>query len=366
MYWAPRKRASEKVLHKLPQHLPGAAPLLVCTYFHAANFLCMKKIAALLTTTLIATGSMAQVYRQTNPLAHTYSIVARDSVTGEMGVAVQSHWFSVGTAVSWGENGVGVVATQSFVDKRYGHEGLRLMKQGLSAPAALAQLLQADAAGAVRQVAMIDAQGRVAAHTGSNCIDYASHITGPNFSVQSNMMLKPTVCEAMAAAFRSSYGKPLAERLLAALQAAQAQGGDIRGQQSAALLVVSGDNSLAPWYGRLTDLRVDDHPHPLQELQRLLKVHQAYNLMNDGDLAIEKGELDKAMQAYQAAMRLFPANLEMQYWTAIGLANNQQITKAAAMLQRIYKQDANWRELTRRLPKVGLLTLPANDLKKLL
>lgn len=308
----------------------------------------------------------AQFFKKDQPFAHTFSIVARDSVTGEMAVGVQSHWFSVGSSVSWGQNGVGVVATQSLTDKRYGYEGLRLMASGKTSQEAFDQLFQADPASAYRQVAMIDANGHVVSFTGKSCMDFASHITGPDFSVQSNMMLTNTVCESMAAAYRASSGKPLAERVMAALFAAQKAGGDIRGKQSAALLVVSGDKTLPPWNGKLVDLRVEDHTEPLKELQRLLKLNDAYDHMNKGDLATEKGDNETAMKEYGAAMKLFPENLEMQYWTAIMLANTHQTKKAAAMLQKIYKKDSNWRELTRRLPKAGLLTVSDSELKTLL
>lgn len=309
--------------------------------------------------------SFAQIYRNDEPMAHTFSIVARDAVTGEMAIGVQSHWFSVGTAVSWGEAGVGVVATQSFVNKSYGIKGLELMKSGKSATEALAELLAADEGREVRQVAMIDANGNVSAHTGKNCIDFAGHITGKNYSVQSNMMLTNKVCPAMVKAFEASEGKPLAERVLAALQAAQSAGGDIRGKQSAALLVVAGRSAGKPWDERLIDLRVDDHTLPLIELERLLRLYRAYQHMDKGDLATEKNDMKGAMEEYGTAMKMFPRNLEMQYWTAITLANNKRVNEALNMLKKIYKQDRNWRELTKRLPKVNLLNVSEKELKAL-
>ena len=327
----------------------------------------MKKI--LFTTgifILVFNIAFAQVFKKDGGLAHTFSIVARDPVTGEMAVAVQSHWFSVGTAVPWGEAGVGVVATQSFVNKSYGPKGLALIKSGKTAPEALKELLAQDEGREVRQVAMIDTNGNVNAHTGKNCIDFASHIVGKNFSVQSNMMLNNKVCPAMAKAFEESKGKPLAERVLAALKAAQAVGGDIRGKQSAAILVVAGKSSGQSWNDKLIDLRVDDNILPLVELERLLKLYRAYEHMDKGDLATEKNNMQLAMEEYGAAMKLFPKNLEMQYWTAITLANNKNVKDAAVMLQKIYKQDANWRELTKRLPKVNLLTVKEEELKELI
>lgn len=297
---------------------------------------------------------------------HTYSIVARDSVTGELGVAVQSHWFSVGTSVSWAEAGVGAVATQSFTNKSFGLRGLALLKSGLNAQQALDSLLATDEGRDVRQVAIVDVHGNVATHTGKACIDYAGHIKGAGFSVQSNMMLKPTVPAAMAAAFEASRGKTLAERLLTALEAAQAAGGDIRGQQSAAVIIVPGKSAGQPWNERNVDLRVDDNPAPLAELRRLYNVHQAYEHMNNGDLAVEKADMAKAMQEYGAAMRLFPQNLEMQYWTAITLANNKQVEKALPLLKKVFAAEPAWKELTRRLPKVQLLTANASDVKRIL
>jgi uncharacterized Ntn-hydrolase superfamily protein len=308
----------------------------------------------------------AQVFNKKEPFAHTFSIVARDANTGEMAVAVQSHWFGVGTLVPWGEAGVGVVATQSFVNKSYGIRGLELMKAGKTATDALKELLVKDEGREVRQVAMIDVNGNVDSYTGKNCIDYADNIVGKNFSVQSNMMLNNKVCPAMVKAYEASTGKPLAERVLAALQAAQAVGGDIRGKQSAAILVVAGKSNGQPWNDKLIDLRVDDNVKPLVELDRLLKLYRAYEHMDKGDLATEKNDMKLAMEEYATAMKQFPQNLEMQYWTAITLANNKKVKEAAVMLQKIYKQDANWRELTKRLPKVNLLTVSENDLKDLI
>ncbi len=325
----------------------------------------MKKMIVAAVCFCTCNISSAQFFKKDCGLAHTFSIVARDPVTGEMAVAVQSHWFSVGTAVPWGEAGVGVVATQSFVNKSYGPKGLALIKSGKTAPEALQELLAQDEGREVRQVAMIDTNGNVNAYTGKNCIDYASQIVGKNFSVQSNMMLNKKVCPAMAKAFEESTGKPLAERVLAVLQAAQAVGGDIRGKQSAAILVVAGKSSSQPWNDKLIDLRVDDNTLPLVELNRLLQLYRAYEHMDKGDLATEKNDMPLAMKEYRSAMQLFPKNLEMQYWTAITLANNKKITAAAAMLQKIYKQDANWRALTKRLPKVNLLTVKAEELKEL-
>ncbi|OKL39442.1 DUF1028 domain-containing protein [Pontibacter flavimaris] len=326
-------------------------------------------------TTLLAMGvsllaslgtAKAQVFKAEEPLAHTYSIVARDPKTGEMAVGVQSHWFSVGTVVPWAEAGVGAVATQSFTNKSFGPRGLALLREGKTPEEALAILLADDEAREVRQVAIMDAKGNVATHTGKQCIRYAGHISGKNFSVQANMMLTDKVWPAMAKAFERSEGQPLAERVLLAMQAAEREGGDIRGRQSAALVVVKGQKSNQPWDDKTIDLRVDDHAQPLEELGRLLKVYRAYEYMNAGDLAIEKGQTQKAMEAYGKAQAMFPNNLEMKYWHAIGLANNGQVEEAARILREVYKKDDNWRELTTRLPEVGLLDVSRAQMEKLL
>jgi uncharacterized Ntn-hydrolase superfamily protein len=314
----------------------------------------------------ISINSVSQQFNASEPLAHTFSIVARDVNTGEMAVAVQSHWFSVGTVVAWGEPGVGVVATQSFVNKSFGPRGLMLLKSGKSPQEAVEILLSDDPGESVRQLAILDKTGRVATHTGKNCIAEASHKNGSDFSVQANMMLNDKVVPAMEDAWLNSSSLPLAERMIAVLSAAQGAGGDIRGKQSACLLVVKGEASGEPWNDRLIDLRVDDAEEPIKEIDRLLKVHRAYEHMNEGDLHAEHGDMKKAMEEYQAAMKMFPGNLEMQYWTAITLASNQEVARAGSMLQIIYKKDPNWRELTKRLPKAGLLNVTENELKELI
>jgi uncharacterized Ntn-hydrolase superfamily protein len=285
---------------------------------------------------------------------HTYSIVARDPATGELGVAVQSHWFSVGTAVPWAEAGIGAVATQSFVDPSYGKLGLDLMRAGRSAPDALKGLLAADEGREVRQVAMIDAEGRVAAHTGAKCIIAAGHHVGTSFSVQANLMRNDKVWPAMAKAFESAKGS-LAERMLAALEAAEAAGGDIRGKQSAALIVVSGKPTGKPWLDRIYDVRIDDSPAPLPELRRLVKLQTAYNLMNDGDLAVEKKDDAGALKAYASAEALVPDNAEMIYWHAVALVNMKRVEEALPLFRKVFGMDPSWRELTPRLTKAGLL-----------
>ena len=312
-----------------------------------------------------ATAAVCQINSTDFRPVHTYSIVARDPDTGELGVAVQSHWFSVGPLVPWAEAGVGAVATQSFVDPAYGPRGLDLMRAGKTAVQALDTLIASDPGEAVRQVAMIDTKGNVAAHTGLKCIPAAGHSLGENYSVQANLMLNDKVWPAMATAFEQTKGD-LADRMLAALEAAQAEGGDIRGKQSAAILIVSGKPTGKPWVDRIMDLRVEDHPEPLKELRRLVTVHRAYQHMNAGDLAVEHGDVEQAMKEYAAAEAMMPGNLEMMYWHAVQLVNVGKLDEALPLFQKVFAGDANWVDLTKRLPAVGLLDVNDAGMKKIM
>ncbi len=316
------------------------------------NHYSKAKLSIILLTlgTIVSGGTAGSTLRPVS----TYSIVARDPGTGQLGVAVQSHWFSVGSLVTWAQAGVGAVATQSFVLVDYGPHGLELMAGGMAAPQALEQLVSADEGRNVRQVAMIDARGQVAAHTGESCIPAAGQQVGENYSVQANLMLSEQVCPRMAEAYEQATGD-LADRMLAALEAAQAAGGDIRGRQSAAILVVSGEKQEQPWQGVLMELRVEDHPQPLAELRRLVRVHRAYEYMNAGDLAVEHGDDQLALKEYGAAMDLFPANLEMKFWTAVSLANMGRQEDSYPLFKEIFAQDDNWRTLLPRLVGSGLI-----------
>ncbi len=284
----------------------------------------------------------------------TYSIVARDPATGELGVAVQSHWFSVGSVVSWAEAGVGAVATQSFVDPAYGPLGLSLMRAGRSAPDSLKALLAGDAQRDVRQVGMVDAQGRAATHTGSLCIPAAGGQVGHEYVVQANLMEKPSVWPAMARVFEAATGD-LAERMLAALDAAEAEGGDIRGRQSAALVVVKARSSGRPWADRVFDLRVDDHREPLAELRRLVRLQRAYNHMTAGDDCVAISDWACAEREYGAARALEPGHAEMAFWYAVALATAGKLDAARPLFAQAFAADPRWRELVRRLPDVNQL-----------
>lgn len=306
-----------------------------------------------------------QVYSKKEPFAHTYSIVARDTVTGEMGVAVQSHWFSVGSLVTWGKAGVGVVATQSFVNPSFGPRGLSLLENGLSPKLAVKTLLELDNGRDVRQLAILNVQGKVEAYTGGNCIEAAGHIVGNNFSVQANLMDNNRVWPAMAASFKKSSGS-LADRMLKAMEAGQNEGGDIRGKQSVAILVVKGKGTGNKWEDTVVDLRVEDHKEPLKEIRRLLTIHTAYDFMNKGDLAVEKNDFILAKKYYKKAQKLNPDNLEMKYWYAVTLANNGELKEAKIILKDIFEKNNNWRILTSRLIKSKLLLISNKQLQEIL
>jgi len=279
--------------------------------------------------------------------------VARDPETGQLGVAVQSHYFSVGPIVPWAEAGVGAVATQSFADAGYGPRGLARMRAGQPAPQVLEALLAADPQCERRQVAMVDARARVGVHTGSLCIAEAGAVAGDGFSVQANMMRRASVWPAMANAFRAAQGE-LALRLLAALDAAEAEGGDIRGRQSAAILVVGPEPSDEPWNARAYELRVEDHPEPLVELRRLVEMRRLYAALNRPGL-----DWVAARKVLATASALAPENGEPRFWTAIAAANLGEIARARELLDGIPCADDRWRELARRLVPLGMLSAQA-------
>lgn len=295
------------------------------------------------------TGTTTSPRRPTN----TFSIVARDPVTGDLGVAVQSHWFSVGAMVTWAEPGVGAVATQSFAEPAYGPKGLALMRDGTPAQAALDQLVALDPKRDVRQLGFVDAKGNAASYTGARCIQSAGSSVGAGFAVQANLMANDRVVPAMRAAYEAARGD-LADRMLAALEAAQLAGGDIRGCQSAAILIVAGTRTTA-WEGKKLDLRVEDHPAPLIELRRLVHLARAYDQLNRGDALVESGDIVGANRAYSAAGELEPGHPEIAYWRGITWAARGDFERAAPFLRQAFTADPAWIELVRRLPAAGLL-----------
>ena len=287
------------------------------------------------------------------PLAHTYSIVARDPATGEMGVAVQSHYFSVGPIVPWAEAGVGAVATQSLVLVDYGPNGLDLMRKGLTAQQALDSLVRADSSADVRQVAMVDAKGNVAVHTGKKCIPDAGHKSGAEYSCQANLMENASVWPAMSAAFEKAQGD-LAERMMLALEAAQKAGGDIRGKQSAAIVVVKAQSTGKPWADRVMDLQVEDNEEPLKELRRLIRLRRAYTREDDGDNLIAAKKPDEALKAYEEAAKLAPDVVELQFWAAVSMYTNGREAEALKLFREVFSRERQWVDLVPRLAKVGL------------
>ena len=325
--------------------------------------------------------------------AHTYSIVAYDAAANQMGVAVQSHYFSVGPIVPWARPGVGIVATQSLVEVSYGPLGLDLMRAGKSSQQALAGLLAADETPEVRQVAMIDVHGTVTVHTGTMCIPEAGHVSGDGFSCQANLMLNDTVPDAMAHAFEQAEGD-LAHRMLAAMYAAEAKGGDIRGKQSAALVVVAIKPGGYRWEDYVYNIRVDDAPEPLPELERLLNVAESYKALNNAATLAEQGDLDAAEVEYARMRALQPENAELGFWYATVLLELSQMEPKAddadspegegaapsyspelrgLMLElalvhfaECFAQAPVWRDIIPRLQAVGRFTEDRELLKRIL
>ena len=275
----------------------------------------------------------------------TYSIVATDPDTGAMGVAVQSHWFSVGGLVTWAEAGVGAVATQANVDVSYGPRALELLRAGTGAREALDELVGRDELRHVRQVAVADRSGEVAAHTGEGCMAFAGHVLGDGHACQGNLMATAGVWPAMAEAFAAAEGD-LAGRLLAALDAGQAAGGDVRGQQSAALMVVAASGEA---WERTVDLRVEDHPEPLRELRRLVRLRDAYGEAAEGDRLTAEGDHAAAAARYIAAFELAPESIELEFWAGLSMVNTGHARQGLEHVHGVVRAHAGWAELLRRL-----------------
>lgn len=285
----------------------------------------------------------------------TYSIVARDPATGELGVAVQSHWFSVDSIVTWARPGVGAVATQANAEAAYGPRALELLAEGVPAPDALERLVAVDPGGDSRQVAVVDAAGRVGVHTGSGCIAYAGHVTADGVSCQANIMASARVWPAMLEAFVAASGS-LTERLLLALEAAEREGGDIRGRQSAAILVVPAEGE--PWR-TVVSLRVEDDPEPLPELRRLVALHDAYALAGQADEVLNAGRHEEAARLYVAASERAPGSHELLFWAGLGTAQAGDLDAGTAQVQAAITLQPAWRELLPRLPSDLAPSAPA-------
>jgi uncharacterized Ntn-hydrolase superfamily protein len=282
----------------------------------------------------------------------TYSIVARDPATGRLGIAVQSRHFGVGSAVPWAEPGVGAVATQSFTEISYGPRGLELMRSGVTAPEALEALLAEDDERELRQVAFADAKGGVAVHTGTRCVQAAGHVVGEGVSAQANMMERDTVWNAMLEAYEGAEGAELTERLLAALRAAEAEGGDVRGRQSAAFLVVESDPSLPPWEQSI-DVRVEDHPDPLTELERLVRVREAYRYFETGTDAAGEGDLMASAEELTRAHDLAPDDDQIAFTLGSVLIGTGRIDEGRTLLKQARAANQRWAIYLRRLAAAG-------------
>lgn len=313
---------------------------------------------------LLCTASVSGQYINNEPFAHTYSIVAYDPLTGDMGIAVQSHWFSVGTSVSWGEAGVGLVATQAVVNFSFGPRGLAMLKAGMKPQIILDSLLKTDPMRDMRQVAIMDNQGNIAVSTGKNCVRAAGHSKGQFYSVQANLVQNPEVWKKMSQAYENTEGA-LGERLLAALQAAEDAGGDIRGSQSASLLIVRRNPTGKIWLDRKVDLRVDDSETPLKELKRLYDVRMAYENSNLGNYHLMRGNKEEAHQYYRAAQKLYPQNGEMLFWYAVELANAGD-EKAISIFKEVFSVNENWRTVVLpRIIEAGILNAKADLIDKI-
>jgi uncharacterized Ntn-hydrolase superfamily protein len=285
----------------------------------------------------------------------TYSILAHDPETGQLGVAVQSHWFSVGSAVPWAAPGMGAVATQANAEISYGPRALELLGSGLDPREALDRLLAEDPSAQSRQVAVMDAQGQAAAHTGSECMPFAGHVVGEGICCQANIMASERVWPAMRDAFGAAAG-PLPSRLLDALDAAEAAGGDLRGRQSAAILVVGADG---PAWRAEVSLRVEDHPEPLRELRRLLSVHEAYRLADEADHLVGEGRHGEAAGLYRRASELDPDNHELRFWGGLGAAQSGEMHLALTEVRAAIAAHPPWRELLEKLPEEVAPSAPA-------
>jgi len=295
----------------------------------------------------------------------TYSIVAHDPSSGQLGIAIQSRYFGAGRHVPWIESGVGVIASQAFANPVHGHEGLRLLRSGQGPDEVVTTLMRGDPGQTQRQVAIMDAQGRVAVHTGSGCVAAAGHVIGTNCCAQANMMAKDTVWSAMVRAFENAAGE-IADRLVAALDAAEGEGGDIRGKQAAALIVVSGKPSGIPRLDHQVDLRVDDHPDPVGEIRRLLRYARAHHRANQALMKASASDFAGALEDLDACCAAFPDDPEFLGRRALMLLPLGRVDEARATLGRAKAIHAGGNELLLRFADAGVIPVRRQMLEPIL
>ena len=326
----------------------------------------IKSILLIAILSVIVTGAWAQPSAKHGLVpTSTYSIVGREPESGQLGVAVQSHYFAVGSEVAFAEAGVAAIATQAWVEPNYGVEGLRMMRAGASAPEALNQLLELDEGSDFRQVGFVDSTGQSVNHSGSQTVGEQCATSGPNFSAQANIMWKPGVCRAMAEAFQNSEGD-LAARLISALQAAEKAGGDIRGMQSAALKVVGGDRDASVLEQTIFNVRVDDHADPVNELDRQLHIARAFRYLKIGDDRWSSGNLEEAVDYYFKARELMPDYYEMNFWLGVLFVETGEVERSLEYFALAFRDWPRLKELIPRLAESGLLPRDTEILEMIL
>lgn len=291
------------------------------------------------------------------PLVPTYSIVAYDFAAGDLGVAVQSRYFSVGSVVPWAEAGVGAIATQSFVNVSYGPRGLELLKKGLTAKEVVEKLVGEDEGREYRQLGVVDARGNAASYTGSKCLEWAGGKTGEGYAAQGNILANENVVEAMAEAYKSTRGS-LAERLVAALDAGENAGGDARGRQSAALLVVKKDAGRGGYGDRFIDLRVEDHPDPVNELKRLLKLHRVYYLIDEAEAKFTRGVFEEAVADITEALKINPDCDDAYLDLGLIYLRARRFREALEAFKKAVDINPKIVMVIKQIPKLGIVEFP--------
>jgi uncharacterized Ntn-hydrolase superfamily protein len=297
-------------------------------------------------------------------LASTFSIVAFDPITKDLGVAVQSRYFSVGSVVPWAESGVGAIATQSFVNVSYGPRGLELLKEGLNVEDVIGRLTRDDEGKEFRQLGIIDSKGNASAFTGWRCLEWAGSIVGKNYTAQGNILAGEDVVKGMSQKFESTKGE-LADKLVAALEGGQEGGGDARGRQSAALLVVRKNVGRAGYGDRYIDLRVEDHPEPIAELKRLLVMHRVYRLIDDGEEKMATGDPEGGLSMIKEAVSLGPSIDDAHIDLGVIYLKLGKRDEALKAFGQALKLNPRMKTMIKQLPGAGLMEKDPEIFKEL-